>query len=104
VTSILSGTPLVAFLLWTPLGEHCADFDAVRVAITIDHDVRWTARSSMLLGDIVVLDVDRGDLDALGEALDGAPTQGGAPSPDRRRRSPGATTGHFGRRRSAAAA
>jgi len=77
VTSIITGEPKVAFWLWTPRSELPKLLRAVRVAITVDREVRWTAVAHSLFTDIVVLDVDGSDLAGPGEALDGGALHGG---------------------------
>jgi hypothetical protein len=77
VTSAITGEPKVAFWLWTPRSEQPRLLRAVRVAIIVDREVRWTAVAHSLFTDVIVLDVDGSDLDGPGEALDGGALNGG---------------------------
>ena len=62
-------------MIWTPAGSTGGPrVPAIRVAITVDHEVRWTTRQWQLFGDVFLFDSDGADLAA---ALDGDPLHGG---------------------------
>jgi hypothetical protein len=74
VTSVVTGYPKVVLWLWRPGSDY---LKGKRAAITVDHEVRGTAALYSLFRDVVVFDVDRGDLVELAEALDGGAMHGG---------------------------
>lgn len=75
VTSMIGDGPHVAFMLWMPPGSRSGPrIPDSRVAITVDHEVRWTAQQWQLFGDVFLFDTDAADL---AEALNGDPLHGG---------------------------
>jgi hypothetical protein len=78
VTDMIGETPMVAFMLWTTDPERGRRMRGVRVAITVDHQVRWTGELWKLFGDFFVLHPAGGDLAGPAEALDGGALHGGA--------------------------